>query len=97
MLIVAVHGDNALAIGPVFQEPGKGGFQGCALAAIDLVMEQMNFFMGVRRTLKTGQIFGLGAVVDQNDIGKTVFQQAIDHGVQLFIRVKGWKDHGNFG
>ena len=43
--------------------------------------------LDVRRVLKAGQIFGLGAVVDQNDIGKAVFQQAIDHGVQLFVRV----------
>ena len=60
-------------------------------------MEQVDLFMGVRRTLKTGQIFGLGAVVDQNDIGKAVFQQAIDHGVQLFVRVQGRKNHGNIG
>ena len=42
------------------------------------------------------KILRLAPIVDQNDVGKAVFQQPVDHGVQLFVRVKRGKNHGNF-
>ena len=46
---------------------------------------------------KIVQIFGLAAVVDQNDVAEAVFQQAVDDGDQLLVRVKGGEHHGNPG
>jgi len=43
------------------------------------------------------QIFLLAAIVHQNNIGKTVFQQTVHNGDQLLIRVKGGQNHGDFG
>ena len=97
MLVVAVHGDNALSLRAIFQEVGKGGFQGRPLAPVHRVVEQMDLGVGVRRVLKAGQIFGLGPIVDQNNICKAVLQKPINHGIQLFIRVQGRKDYRNIG
>ena len=95
MLVVAVYGDNALAVGPVFQEIGKGGFESRALAPVDRMVQQGHFLMGVRRPLEPGEIFRLGAVVDQNNVRKSVLEQPLDHRVQLLVRVQGGEHYGN--
>ena len=95
VLIVAVHGDDALAVGPGLQKIGKSRFQSGAFAPVDLMVQQMDLRVGVRRVLKPGQILRLGAVVDQNNVGKSVFQKPIDHSVQLFVRIQRGQDYRN--
>ena len=95
VLIVSVHGDNTQALGPIFQEPGKGRFQCRALSPVHLMVQQGNLFMLLRRVLETGQVFRLGAVIHQNDVRKTIFQEAVDYGIQLFVRVQRGQNHGN--
>ena len=95
VLVVTVHGDNAQALGSVFQEPGKGRFQRRALAPVHLMVQQGDLFMLLRRVLETGQVFRLGAVIHQNNIRKTIFQEAVDYGIQLFVRVQRGQNHGN--
>ena len=53
VLIVPVHGDNALSLRAIFQEVGKGGFQGRPLAPVHRVVEQMDLGGGVRRVAWT--------------------------------------------
>ena len=97
VLIVAIHGDNAQAVRAVFKEITEGVLQRRALAFIDLMMEQGNFRVLGGKIGKVVQVFGLAAVVDQNNIGKAVLEQSIHHGHELFVRVKGGKNHGNSG
>ena len=56
----------------------------------------MDFRMGRGGIRKIVQILLFASVVDQNDVGKAVFQQAVNHGGELFIRVKGRQDDGDF-
>ena len=96
MLVVAVYGDNADTVGPVFQEPPEGGFQGSALAPVHFVVEKVNFrmiFGGIRKVV---QVFRLTAIVHQDNVGKAIFQQAVNNGIELFVRVQGGQDHGEF-
>ena len=95
VLIVPVHGDHSQPLGPVFQKVGEGGFQGRSLAPVHLVVQQVDLFVCIRRMLKPGKIFRLGAVVDQNNVRKAVFQEPVDHRVQLLIRVQGGQDNRN--
>ena len=95
VLIVAVHGDHGLPVGTVLQEPGKCRLEGSALAPVDLMVKQLNFGMGCGGIGKVVKVFRLTSVVDQNDVGKALAEQAVNHGVQLFIRVKRGENDGN--
>ena len=61
------------------------------------MVEQVNFGMGSGGILKVVKIFRLAAVIDQNNVGKTVFQQTVDDSVQLFVRIQGGQDYGDLG
>ena len=97
VLVVAVHGDDAEAVGTVLQEPGESGFQSSALAAVDLVVQQVDFRVGSGGIREVMQVFLLAAVVNENDIGKAIFQQAVNDGYQLLIGVERGQDYRNFG
>ena len=43
------------------------------------------------------EILFLAAVVDQDDIGEAVLQQAVDDTVQLLVRVQGRQNYGDLG
>ena len=81
VLVVPVHGDHAQAVRPVF------------LAPVDLVAEQMDFRMQPGSVLKIVEIFRFAAVVDQDDVGKAVFQQAVNDGGELLVRIQGGQNN----
>ena len=87
VLVVAVYGDDAIAIGPVFQEPAEGILQGRALAFVHFMVKQMDLRVLGSQIGKIMKIFLLASVVDQDDIGEAVFQQAVDDGDELLIRI----------
>jgi hypothetical protein len=60
-------------------------------------MEKMELGMLCSQLREIMQSFLLAAVVNQNDVGKTVLQQTVDDGNQLLIRVKGGQDNRDFG
>ena len=95
VLIVPVHGDNALSLRAVCQEPGKGGFEGRALAPVDLVGQQGNFRMGRSRIRKVVEIFRFTAVIDKDNVPESVLQQSVNDRSQLFIRIQRGQHNGN--
>ena len=97
MLVVAVDRYNTGAFGPVFQEVTEGVFQSCALTLIHLVMEQVDLGVLGGQICKVVKVFCLTAVVDQNDIGKTMLQQTVNDGNELFIRIKRGQNDRDFG
>ena len=97
VLVVAVHGDYAQPVGAVFQKPPEGVLQGCALALVYLMVEKNNLRVGSGGVGKVVQILRLAAVVYQNDVGEAILQQAVNDGVQLFIRIQRGQNHGNIG
>ena len=97
VLVVPVHGDNPQSGRPLVQEIPECGFQGGALAPVYLVMEQVDFRVLGSQTLEIMEIFRFASIVHQNNIGKPIFQQAVDYGNQLLIRIQGRQDHGNTG
>ena len=74
VLIVAVHSDDAQTLGPVVEEIPEGVFQGRTFALVDFMMEQGDLRMQGGKIGEIVQVFGLAAVVDQNNIGKAIFQ-----------------------
>ena len=94
---IAVYGDYAQPLGAVFQKPPEGVLQGCALALVYLMVEKNNLRVGSGGVSKVVQILRLAAVVYQNDVGEAVFQQAVNDGIQLFIRIQRGQNHGNIG
>ena len=97
VLVVTVHGNDTDALGAVFQEVAERIFQGSALALVDLMVQQGDLGMLSSQIGEIVQIFCLGAVVYQNDIGKSVFQQAIHNPDQLLIGIQGGQHHRDFG
>ena len=97
VLIVAIHGDDTKAIGPILQKPAEGVFEGSTLALVHFVVQQGDFRVFFSQLGEVMQVLLLAAVVDQNNVGKAVFQQAVNHGYQLFIRVKRGQNHRNLG
>ena len=97
MLVVAVHGDNAQTVRPVLENIPEGVLQSCALALVGLVVQQGDFRVLGCKVVEVVQIFGLAAVVDQDNIGKTIFQQSVHHGDQLVVGIQGRQNHGNSG
>ena len=95
VLIVAVHGDHGLPLGAVLQEPGECRFEGSALAPVDFVVKQLDFGMGCGGIGEVMKVFRFASVVDQDDVGKALAEQTVNHGVQLFIRVKRGENDGN--
>ena len=95
VLIVAVHGDHGLPLGAVLQKPGECRLEGSALAPVDLVVKQLDFGMGCGGIGKVVKVFRLASVVDQDDVGKALAEQTVNHGVQLFVRVKRGENDGN--
>ena len=61
------------------------------------MVQQVDFRMLGSQIREIVKVFRLAAVVHQNDMGKPVFQQAVNHGDQLFIRVQRGQYNGNFG
>ena len=87
VLIVAVYGDNALLLRSVFQEPGDGGFQRCTFAPVLAVVQQMDLGM-LCGGFEIMQILRFAAVVEQDDIGKALVNQTVDHGKQLLVGIQ---------
>ena len=81
----------------VGQKPGERGFQSRALSAVDFVLQKMDF--GVRRgsVREVVQVFCPAAVVDQNDVREAVFQQTVNDGGELFVRVQGGQNYRYVG
>ena len=61
------------------------------------MVQQVDFRMLGRQISEVVQVFLLAAVVDQDDVGETVFKQSVYHGNELFIRIKRGQDYGDFG
>ena len=61
------------------------------------MMEQGDFRMLGGKLGEIVQIFGLAAVVDQNNIGKAVFQKSVHHGNEFFVGVQRGQNHRNSG
>ena len=97
MLVVPVHGDNAQTLRTVFQEIAERVFQRGSFALVHFMVQQVDFRMLGSQIREIVKVFRLAAVVHQNDMGKPVFQQAVNHGDQLFIRVQRGQYNGNFG
>jgi hypothetical protein len=94
VLIIAVHGDDAQRIRPIFQHPAEGGLQGSALATVELVMQKVYFRMG-SGGLEIVEVLRLAAVVNKNDVREAVFQQTVDDGQQLVVRIQRGEDNGD--
>ena len=84
MLVVTIYGNNAGSVGSVIQEPGKSGLQRSTLATVILVMQKMHLGVG-GSSFKIMQILCCAAIIDKNNIGKTVLQQTVNNGQQLFV------------
>ena len=95
--VVTVDGDNTETIGTVFQEPPECVFQSGTFTLVHFVMKQMNLRMLSGQIVEIVEIFGLTAIIDQNDVGKTVFQQTVNHGNQLLVRIERGQNNRNFG
>ena len=97
VLVITVHGNDTHTLRSVLQEPVEGIFQSGTLAFVHFMVQQVNHVRVSSGFLfEVVKIFGLAAVVDQNDVGKTVFQQAVNDQMELFIGVQRREDHGNF-
>ena len=94
MLIVAVHGHNAVDPRPVVQTPGEGGFHGPALAPVHRMGQHRD--LRVLRRLPEGlQVVGVAAVVHQNDVPEALGQKTLHHLHQLFVRIQRRDDDRN--
>ena len=97
VLVVTVHRDHTETIGPVCQEVAEGVLQRGTLALIDLVVQQVNDIgMCGSFGFKVVKIFGLAAVVDQNDVRKAILQKTVDDRVELLIGIQRGQDNGDF-
>ncbi len=94
VLVVPVHGDHAVDVRPVPKTPGKGGLHGPALALVHL-MGQHGDLRVLCRLPEGGEMVGVAAVVDEDDVGKALGQEPLHHLHQLFIRIQGGDDNGN--
>ena len=94
VLIVPVYGDNAKTVGTVLEKPFEGCLQGSTLATVDLMVQYLYLRKG-SSLLKVMQIFRLASVVDQNDMGKSCFQQPVDDRSQFFVRVQRGKNNAD--
>ena len=94
VLVVAVHGDDAVDLRPMLQAPGKGGLHGPAFALVDLVGQHGDLRV-LRRLPEGGEMVVVAAVVDQDDVREALGQQPLHHLHQLFIRIQGGDDDGN--
>ena len=59
--------------------------------------QQVDFGMLPDRILEIMQVLRFAAVVDQNDVGKAVFQQAVNDGGELLVRVQGGQNNRYVG
>ena len=50
-----------------------------------------------RGGLKIMAVFGLAAVVDQEDVLKAVCNQTLDHSEELVVRIQRWQNHTDLG
>ena len=94
VLVVAVHGDDAHALRAVLEKKAERVFQRGTLAFVDFVGQQGDFRVLGGKVGEIVEILRLAAVIDQNDIGKTVLQKSVHHSDELVIRVEGRQDHG---
>ena len=81
VLIVAIHGDYTGMIRAIFQEPVECRFQRGTFAQVDRMLQQLDFGMCGSCIGKIMKVLRLTAIIDQNDVLKTVFQQTFDHNV----------------
>ena len=57
----------------------------------------MDFRMQPGRVLKIVKVLRFAPVVDQDNVGKAVFQQAVNDGGELFVRVQGGQNYRYVG
>ena len=98
VLIITVNGDNAKPVRTVLQEVTEGVFQGGTLALVYFMVQQMDYIrMCCCLLFKIVQVLRLAAIVDQNDVGKAIFQQTVNDGMELFVGIQRGQNHRNFG
>ena len=87
MLSVSVDGDDAVQRGKRLADMGKGGLECPALPLVHAVMDHRADGI-LLRLVKPALMCLVAAVIHNDDMLKTVLDQAFDHSRELLIRVQ---------
>ena len=79
-----------------WQKPWNGG-ECCISHTTGKPYSWLNQLMLGGKVGKVVQILLLASVIDQDDVGESVLQQAVNDRNQLLIRIQGGQNHGNVG